>query len=353
MSDRRATALQDLFTRYDRDPRTGEVLFSVRSGDGSLDVTFGDPARPIFLMGATQLVVAAILARQRARGLVDWDAPMAGYLPDIDLTGLHARRGKDRTGAITIRHLLSHTSGLPDYLDEPRGASKRDFRSTFTRIAGQDQTWDHAQALAWSREIPPRFAPGGGRRAFVSSTNTRLLGAVAERTAQASFAEVVRREVSDPLGLTGTWVFGPDDLDGYDRIAPMVHSKRRLRIPQAIGSLDGDGGAVSTLADLQILLRATFDGEYVPAPIFTEMTSVWRRSVFPLRAGTGLMRFQLPAAYTGFRRIPPMIGVSGQNGTVAYACPELDLWIVGTVGQTMFRSLPYKLLVQIALAARG
>ena len=342
-----------ILARYADDPRTGELLFSVQSGDGALNVTQGDPQRQFFIASATKLFVAAILARYRERGLVDWDAPMVGYLPDLDLHGLHARRGRERTGKITVRHLLAHTSGLADYFGEPRGTKRTEFRSTFDRVVKRDMGWDLAQALAWSREIPPHFAPGARGKAFYSDTNYQLLGAIIERIGGASFAEIVEREVCEPLGLRHTWVFGPDDIGRYDEIATMLHGRRRLRIPMAMASTQADGGIVSTLCDLQRFLRAFFGGELVPPTMLAEMTREWRRIFFPLRYGTGIMQFRLASALTGFRRVPPMVGHSGASGTVVYRCLERDLWMVGTVNQTMQRSLPYKILVQIEMAARG
>ena len=89
------------------EPGTGEVLWRVRSADGSVDVTHGDPDRQFFLASATKLFVTAILAQLRDEGRLDWAAPLADYLSDVDLSGLFRTGATDRGGTVTVAPVLN------------------------------------------------------------------------------------------------------------------------------------------------------------------------------------------------------------------------------------------------------
>lgn len=69
------------------DPAVGEVLWRMRSDDGRVDFTYGDPDRRFFIASATKLYVTTMLTQLLDEGRLDWDAAIAGYLSDLDLTG--------------------------------------------------------------------------------------------------------------------------------------------------------------------------------------------------------------------------------------------------------------------------
>ena len=57
------------------------------------------------------------LAQLRGEGRLDWDAPIAEYLPDLDLSGLAVEGGRDVSGEITVREVMGHTAGLADFFE--------------------------------------------------------------------------------------------------------------------------------------------------------------------------------------------------------------------------------------------
>lgn len=142
----------------DADPRSGEVLWRMRSDDGRIDVTYGDPTRPFFIASATRLFVTTILAQLRAEGRVDWATPLATYLPDLNLTDLVVVRGQDRCEHMTVREVMAHTSGLADYFEGRRP----DGPTTFARVVEADFGWNVHHVLAWTRAMKPG-TPGRGR----------------------------------------------------------------------------------------------------------------------------------------------------------------------------------------------
>lgn len=344
MATRSADArIEKLVGKTAGDARAGEVLWRMRADDGRVDLTYGDPDRPFSLASATKLFVTTILAQLRDEGRIDWDAPLAGYLPALDLTGIVVVRGADRSGLMTVRAVMAHTSGLADYFEGQRP----DGPSTFARVLQQDFAWDVNDVLGWTRELAPA-TPGRGH---YSDTGYQLLGAAIEAIDGRSFAEAVQARIAEPLGLTGTYCFGLDSLDRYDDIAAIRVGRATPRIPLALASVQADGGIVSTLADGLAFMDGFFGGELFPAALLAEMQVDWHRVFFPLEYGTGIMRLRMPAVMTGMRRLPPLVGHSGASGVVMYRCHEKGLTVVGTVNQAENRSMPYQLMVRTAVAA--
>jgi CubicO group peptidase (beta-lactamase class C family) len=331
-------AVADVVEAADRSGATGEVLWRVRSDDGRVDVTHGDPDRPFFIASATKLYVTAILAQLRQEGRLSWDDTAARHLPPGLVDPLP--RGRD----LTIRELLAHTSGLPDYFEDRRP----DGPTTFARIRHLDRGWTLADVVAWSARQAPQ-APGRGH---YSDTGYQVLGGVIEHVTGMTFGDAVRVRVSERIGQVATWVFGRESIVRYDDVATMRFGKDPLVIPRAMASVQADGGIVSTVTDGVRFVDAFFCGELFEAALLSEIMADWHRIFRPLEYGTGIMRFRLPAAYTGFRRVPPFYGHSGVSGTVLFRCPDLGLTVVGTVNQVRGRSRPYRLMVRSALAAR-
>ncbi len=324
------------------DRRTGEVLWRVVAPDGSLDVSHGDLDRPFFIASVSKLFTTVCLAQLRDEGRLDWDAPIAGYLPDLDLTGLAVENGRDVSGEITVREVMAHTAGLADFFEGPRP----DGATTLERAMTNDFAWIEADVIEWSRAMTP--ARRG--RGLYSDTGFQLLDSVITRLDGRSFAESVRARITEPLGLAGTWVFTLDTLDRFDEMTVIRHGDHDLALPLLLASCGGQGGVVSTLRDGVTFVQAFFDGLLFDKTLLDEMLTDWHRIFNPLEYGTGVMRFRLPAVLTGFRSFE-FQGHSGASGVVFYRDARSGVIVVGTVNQLKQRQLPYQLMIRTAAAA--
>ena len=345
--------LDDCLQRLVAHPDVAHATFAVRRGDGSFTWrgALGE-ARPdgtpmtvdttYFVASIDKLVTATAVFLLAERGSLDLDAPMLAYLPAELGAGLHVMGGTDRTDQVTVRHLLSHTSGLPDYFEGKR----RDGGTLAADLfSGHDRAYGLAQVLAWARdEMHPAFAPGADGRALYSDTNFYLLAEIVARTTGDSLDTALARRITGPLGLTGTAFFKP----GMAAL-PLRLGARVIEVPQALTSMPGDGGAVSCLVDLARFTRAFFAGGLFPASFLDDLQP-WRRVFFPLRAGTGVLRFAVPRWLPPFRRGLEFIGHSGISGAIAFACPARGRIIVGTVNQLQDRGRPYRMMIKAALA---
>ena len=105
--------------------------------------------------------------------------------------------------SITIRHLLTHTSGLPQLWGE--GNIESPYVADFEQLvlANLDRAFTVDEILAFVRDRPLQFEPG--RAADYSNVNTILLGKIVEAVTDTDLASALRVRILDPLGLERTY----------------------------------------------------------------------------------------------------------------------------------------------------
>jgi len=216
--------------------RAGRVI--LRKGYGLANVERDTAVTPetVFRIASVTKVFAATAALMLAdQGRIALDSPVTTYLPDYPAAG----RG------ITVRHLLSHTAGLPEYLDRP---------DVFAFVGQERPVQD---LVASFRDRPAVFAPG--ERDAYSNSNYILLGAILERVSGVGFGELVRTRIFGPLGMRSTACAAP--LAGVAGLAEAYEPERttagqpdwnRLVVarPYAMSALHAAGGCVSSVDDL-------------------------------------------------------------------------------------------------------
>jgi D-alanyl-D-alanine carboxypeptidase len=296
--------------------------------------------QPYFIASTTKLFATAIIMHLRSKNELNLDDKISRYLNDSIMQGLHVYKGVDYSSEITIRHLLAHTSGLPDYFQTqgPNGSSLE-----AELIRGNDQFWTFEQAIARSKTMQPKFKPGAKGKAHYSDTNFQLLGKIIEVITQKSFSENCDKLIIKPLQLKNTYLYA----DANDmRPASLKYKKGDLRIPKAMTSFGPDGGMVSTSADMLAFIEAFFTGKFFPTAYLAEMQD-WNKIFFPMRAGTGIHRFKLPWIFNPFGTIPEFIGHSGLSGALAYYAPDKNLFIVGTVNQVANPDQSFRTMIKL------
>jgi D-alanyl-D-alanine carboxypeptidase len=195
-----------------------------------------------------QFTAAAILQLKEA-GKIDLDATVATYLPSLS----HAKE-------ITIRQLLTHTSGLEDYVDIPN----------FETLAATPATFD--QLLARISGKPLGFAPGA--QFGYSSTNYLILGRIVELVSGQSWEEYVQQRLFAPAGMTDSATMAQED-----RLADMargyVYAQGRTAESKPIAEswASSAGGIVSTAEDLQKWGEALSSGRIVSTSDYQLLTS--------------------------------------------------------------------------------
>ncbi len=143
----------------------------------------------------TKPVVCAGICLLMERGLLALDDPVSRWIPEFE--------GVDRAGT-TLRHLLTHSSGLPDMLPE----------NVFLR----ERHSPHSEFVRRICSTPLLFPPGTDVR--YQSTGIALLGEVIERISGQPCREFLRRELLLPLGMTDSALGWRPEFEGRVALYP-------------------------------------------------------------------------------------------------------------------------------------
>ncbi len=302
---------------------------------------------PIYLASITKLFTAAVIMRLYEQGALSLNDPMAQYLPDDLIHGIHVYQGHDYSREITIEQLLAHTSGIADYYSEKAKDNKTIFEIF---VADPNRKWTVEETIDRSRnDMTPNFEPGTA--ASYSDTNFQLLGKIIEsitgKPLEVAYDEVLFR----PLGLTHSWLVGRSDPEAAPsaEVADVFSNEMKITGIRSNGSYWADGGIVSTAEDAVIFLQALNEGKVISKDTLTLMHK-WHKIQFPLQYGYGTMYFELPRFLNMVMKKPSLWGHSGSTGSFLYYAEDLDLYMAGSINQTESNSTPFRMMLAIMKA---
>ncbi|HEY7850173.1 MAG TPA: serine hydrolase domain-containing protein [Ktedonobacterales bacterium] len=297
--------------------RAGQVIHS--RGYGMAQIEWRQPIAPdtVFGIGSTSKPFTAMaILLLRAEGKLSLSDPITAYLPDYQTHGQ----------IITIAHLLTHTSGIPNFVTLP-GFWEGD--------TAHDHT--HAELRARFEQLPLQFAPGA--RYSYNNSAYCLLGMVIETLAGMPYGEFIQQRIFTPLGMARSHYFAPHAVisqraEGYAPVegGPQGTYERALymstTLQYAAGAL---GSTVEDLARWDLALR---DGRLLDHATQAAMTTPTRLTdghTVGYGMGWGL------STYRGKRVIHHAGGVPGY--TAFYGrFPDDDLSIIVLSNWNLFDS---------------
>ncbi len=301
--------------------------------------------QPYFIASTTKLFTTAIILKLRAEGKLSLDDKISKYLDKSILLGLHIYKGKDYSQELTIKHLLSHTSGLPDYF-QGKGTTGKSLENEITE--GNDQFWTFEQAIERTKKMAPLFAPETKGKANYSDANFQLLGKIIETITYTSYSENCKDFIFQPLGLMDTYLY----QDSTDKTPKTLYYKNNeLNVPKAMTSFGADGGIVSTSKDMLVFIESFFTGKLFPSSYIGELQE-WNKIFFPMQSGIGIHLFKLPWIFNPTGAVPYFIGHSGLSGALAYYSPKENIFIVGTVNQIAHPDISFKTMIKLTQQLR-
>lgn len=316
------SAVKSLRAQVDRGAFPGAALAVGRRGGLAMEAGVGEvrwdgeevePDVTVYDVASLTKVVATTTAAMLLveDGRLDLDAPVSHYLPEF------SGGAKDR---VLVRHLLTHTSGLP---------------------AGASAWGAPEEARARIIATPLRSRPG--TRVVYSDVGFVVLYAAAERAAGEPLPELLRSRVFGPLGMTST-TFHPEP--GCEACAPTarmaggeivgrVHDPIAARVG---GENAGNAGLFSTARDLGRFAAMLANGGELDGVRVLEEETVREFTARQVGAGTRALgwdtRDERGTGAAGIAMSPEAFGHTGFTGTSLWVDPERGTWTVLLTNRT-------------------
>lgn len=283
-----APAFVAVLEKYSADMLAGgatAVIIEMKSRIGEWSSAAGvrtlEDREPVQLTDQTHIgtittsMLAVSVMKLVEEGKIRLNGRITEYLPELDdiITS---------PGPVTVRSLLSHRSGIPEYWESPVDLSNR--------------TLSHADRISAAAAIP--WPAGAAMSYSYSGTSYPVLALLVEKLRGRSIGDVIRTDVVEPLNLPDTHMAGegpvpPNMVHGYIRSeggdpvdGDLVDSALN---PFHHGS--ADTGMISTVPDLNAYLAGLLEGKLLAAGTVAEMQHPKYEQY-----GLGLMRLYDPCS---------------------------------------------------------
>jgi CubicO group peptidase (beta-lactamase class C family) len=289
-----------------------EGLGNVGRGADAVPV---DPDRTVYDLASLTKVVGTTTAVMLLveDGKMRLDDRVSSYLPEFSGMGREF---------VTVRHLLTHTSGLPDGVDVPAGMTPE-------------------QALRYVLSTPLRSTPG--MRVSYSDLSMVVLYAAAERAAGEPLYRLLDRRVFGPLRMRSTTYWpgegcgrcAPTSRDMGDAFRGHVHDP----IARRLGGISGNAGLFSSVHDLARYAAMLANGGELDGARILKPSTIREFTQRQPGTGTRALGWDTPGygggnSMFGGRVSNNSFGHTGYTGTSIWIDPDLGTWVVLLTNRT-------------------
>jgi D-alanyl-D-alanine carboxypeptidase len=255
----------------------------------------------IFRIGSiTKAFVATMVLQLVNEGRIALDGSVQQYLPGLLPAGYPP---------ITVRQLLQHTSGIPEFIDQLAGTAGQILDHRF-------QTYAPEELIGIATARPLRFAPGTDMA--YSNTNYLLLGMLIGKITGHRWDDELQQRIAGPLGLTRT------RDPGSDPRLPEPHAHGYLTRPDGslvditemnTSGVDAAGSMISSARELNAFFAALLSGKLLSARLVDQMTTPGEKGHLAggLGDGLGVATLQLPNSCGGQTVYGGAGGIAGYN----------------------------------------
>lgn len=306
--------------------------------------------QPVFMASVGKLFTAVMIAMLCERGDLAFDHRIADIVDTEMLGGLHVFKGKDYTDQIRLRHLLNHTSGLPDYFEDKPAWGK----GFIQRILHEpDRNFQPREVITWSKEnLKPKFPPGKGFH--YSDTGYLLLGLVIEAVTSVPFHNLLSHWIFEPLDMKQAFLIGhspPLKASPYP-VAGVYFGDTNIVGYRSLSVDYAGGGITAPLEDLLKFMQALAQRRLLSEQTLRKMDDCARFSP-GIDYGYGMMKIRpvpllMPRRYSCW-------GNAGSTGAFLFYHPGLDVYLIGSLNQFRYhqKGIPFMLQVIDVLLEKG
>ncbi len=222
--------------------KDGEIVYQGAYGIGNIDPVDSLTLNSVFRIGSVSKQFTAMgIMILKDKGKLSYDQDIRDFIPELPYEG------------ITVRHLLNHVSGLPDYTRMMNMNWKPELKKNDPKkiVSGNEDL-----IKIFAQEKPEVYFKPKEKWEY-SNTGYVLLASIVSRASGISFEQFLKEHIFNPAGMENTsvynYVYGKDsqmpkrvygfktELNGIDRVSKDYHY---------LNGIAGDGGIYSTISDL-------------------------------------------------------------------------------------------------------
>uniref|UniRef100_A0A7V2ZMI9 Class A beta-lactamase-related serine hydrolase n=1 Tax=Ignavibacterium album TaxID=591197 RepID=A0A7V2ZMI9_9BACT len=301
-----------------------------------------NPKQANHLASVGKLFTATLIGMLHDKGLLDFENKISRYL-DVDLMkGLHIYKGIDYSSEITIKHLLTQTSGLNDDFFP---LLKKMIKDPSLKMTVRD-------ALEWGK-VNQKPVAKPGQRHFYTDTNYYLLGLIIESITQKNFHNAVHEMIFEPLGMENAYINGfsepkiksdypPADIYLYN--INFISNKNVAQLDYA------GGGVVAPLSEYLIFMKALVNHKLVKQETLSRMIDDDVNMGFPV------LGFRYGYSVWKPKPIPLLMperfycwGCVGATGAFMFYHPQTESYIIGTFNDLSYKSKALRFMLMKAI----
>jgi D-alanyl-D-alanine carboxypeptidase len=286
---------------------------------------------------------AVIIAMLYEKGMIDFNDPISKYLPEDIITGLNVYKGKDYSDKILVKHLLNHTSGVPDFYS---GKSDDGVKFIDYCIKNPQKSWNPLETIKWAKKYgTSKFPPGEGFN--YTDTGYQLLGLIIEKITGSEFHQALDNFIFSPLDMkhSSLWLYSEPLIKSKYPLTEVYFNKTEVSSFQSVNFDWACGGVASTSEDLLTFIKALNENTLIKAATYQKMQD-WQKESKGLYYGYGLRQFRLKEL---FFTLPDEVitGNSGSIGSFMYYNPTYDLYLTGSFSQSKYMRKHIVFLIKV------
>ncbi|WP_320939852.1 serine hydrolase domain-containing protein [Lysinibacillus capsici] len=278
-------------------------------------------------------------------GKINLNDKISSWLDDDILKGLFVVDGTDYSDQVTLKHLLSHTSGIGDYFEGPVKSGKPMLEII---SSNPDLLFTPEELIAFTRENQiPVGKPG--QQFYYSDTGYILLGFILEAIEEKPYSVILEDRIFQPLGMTESYFMfyndKPTDIIGIYMNEIDFSNKNALSIDWA------GGGVVTTMNDLLTFMMALENGTILSDDVYSQMTDFSNIYTKGIYYGMGMMYFDFSelSLLLKLSSMTDVYGGVGATGTYMLYDKEKDTYFIANFGSLDYGEKGLEELVKIRM----
>ncbi len=308
--------------------QSGQILWEGMSGDLRFRHPTPMSATATFEIASTsKAFTAAAVLLLVEDGLLNLDAPISTYLEDELTKNLLVIDDHDFGPELTLRQMLNHTAGLPDYWYDPPFVEPKTNAFLHDYVEHPHRQWTPREILRYVPKLKPINTPG--IEWHYSDSGYLLAGLIIESVTEQALHEVYRERIFLPLKMKDTWLQWREPIRRDLPRSVRYEGGSQMTLKRHNSADWAGGGLVSTTNDLSLFLRALAKCTLFKNADTLDVMMEW----VPTGEGGisyGLGLYHVPLGFG----LGSVWGHDGYGNSFMYYWPSHEITLVGTLNQT-------------------